>query len=179
MQRELGLLFAKKNKYDETYNAMHVDIANQTFAQEKLTKKIDFLENRLGEIKEKEEKEKSLKELKDIQATVQQADERIKALFREQDTVQQNSLACEQKIDALDQDIKAVQKERDKIISRLEADPPIPELKALKKIYTGTRITGTTASMILKQDFGASKFTEIDSDNMDTPKQLIHQTLNI
>lgn len=179
LQRELDILFAKKNEYDEVYNAMHVDIANQTFAQEKLTKKIDFLENRLGEIKEKEEKEKSLKELKDIQATVQQADERIKALFREQDTVQQNSLACEQKIDALDQDIKAVQKEKDKIISRLEADPPIPELKALKKIYTGTRITGTTASMILKQDFGASKFTEIDSDNIDTPKQLIHQTLNI
>lgn len=33
--------------------------------------------------------------------------------------------------------------------------------------------------MILKQDFGASRFTEIDTGDPANPKQLVHQTLNI
>ncbi len=178
-QKELDLLFAKKLQYDEDYNAMHVDIANQTFAQEKITKKIDFLENRLGEIKEKEEKEKTVKEIKDLQTTVQHADERIRGIFQEQDMALQKSTECEKKMEDLDEEIKKIKKEKDKLISRLESDPAVPELKATKKIYTGTRITGTKASMMVKQDFGASKFTEIDSENPDNPKQLVHQTLNI
>ncbi|OGR25063.1 MAG: hypothetical protein A2277_21115 [Desulfobacterales bacterium RIFOXYA12_FULL_46_15] len=178
-QKELDLIFARKIEYDEAYNAMHIDISNQTFAQEKLSKKIDFLENKMGELKGKEEKEKAIKELKDIQTAIQHADERIKAIFQEQDMVMQKSAECEKKMEGLDEEIKKIKKDKDKVIGRLETDPPIAELKAFKKIYTGTRITGTKASMILKQDFGASKFTEIDSENPDNPKQLIHQTLNI
>nr|NJM03882.1 DUF342 domain-containing protein [Desulfobacula sp.] len=179
LKREMDLIFDKKLQYDDAYNTMHVDIANQTFAQEKLTQKIDFLENRLGEIKEKDEKDRIVKELKELQITVGNADERIRGIFREQDLVQQNSMACESRIEALDQEIKDIKKEKDKIIGRIEADPPVPELKAVKKIYAGTRITGTAASMILKQDFGASRFTEIDTGDPDNPKQLVHQTLNI
>lgn len=179
VQKELDITLAKKMEYDEEYNAMHIDIANQTFAQEKLTKKIDFLENRIGEVSQKEEKAAIVKELKELQTTVQHADERIKAIFEEQDMVQQKSVESENKIERLNEEMKTIKKEKEKIIGKLENDTPIPELKATKKLYTGTRIIGTQASMILKQDFGASKFTEIDSDNPDNPKQLIHQTLNI
>ncbi|MBU2431055.1 MAG: DUF342 domain-containing protein, partial [Proteobacteria bacterium] len=175
-QKELDLTIARKLDYDEEYNTLHVDIANQTFAQEKITKKMDFLENRIGEVKTPEEKATIAKELKELEATVQKSDERIKAIFEEQDMVQQNSNACEQKIEMLNDEIKEIRKEKDKIINRLEKDDPVPEVKITKKAYTGTRITGTTATMILKQDLGASKFTEIDSDNPDSPKQLIHQT---
>ncbi|NOX33693.1 MAG: DUF342 domain-containing protein [Deltaproteobacteria bacterium] len=178
-QKELDLTIARKMEYDEAYNDFHVDIANQTFAQEKLTKKIDFLEKRIGEEKDKEEKIKIAKELKGIEATIQKADERIKAIFHEQDMVQQKSNECEKKIEDLNQEIMSINKEKDKIISTLEKEDPVPELKVNKKLYTGTRITGTMASMILKQDLGASKFSEIDSENPDNPKQLIHQTLNL
>ncbi|MCK5162109.1 MAG: DUF342 domain-containing protein [Desulfobacula sp.] len=178
-QKELDLTIAGKMEYDEAYNALHVDIANQTFAQEKITKKIDYLENKIGELKEKEEKAKIVKELKELEATVQQADKRIKAIFEEQDVVQQKSNENEKKIEELNEKIQSIQKEKDKLISRLEKEDPIPELKVNKKLYTGTRITGTQASMILKQDLGASKFTEIDSQNPDSPKQLIHQTINL
>ncbi|MCD4674777.1 MAG: FapA family protein, partial [Desulfobacula sp.] len=178
-QKELDLTIAQKMELDESYNALHVDIANQTFAQEKITKKIDFLENKIGEVKEKEEKTKIIKELKELEATVQQADERIKTIFEEQDIVQQQSYECEKKIEELNQEIKNINKEKEKLTSRLEKEDPIPELKVNKKLYTGTRITGTQASMILKQDLGASKFTEIDSENPDNPKQLIHQTITL
>ncbi len=178
-QKELDLTIAQKIDHDEEYNTLHVDIANQTFAQEKITKKIDFLENKIGEVKTKEEKENIVKELKDLEATVQKSDERIKAIFEEQDIVQQKANACEQKIGTLNEDIKGIQREKDKIIGYLEKEDPIPELKITKKAYTGTRLTGTLASMILKQDMGASKFEEIDSDNPDAPKQLIHKTITL
>ncbi|MDM8537920.1 hypothetical protein QUF70_14280, partial [Desulfobacterales bacterium HSG17] len=170
---------AQKIEYDEEFNAFHVDIANQTFSQEKITKKIDFLENKIGEVKSKEEKTQIVKELKELEVTVQKADERIKAIFQEQDMVQQKSTECENKIGELNKEIKSIESEKNKLISRFEKEDPIPELKATKKLYTGTRITGTQASMIVKDDLGASKFTEIDSDNPDNPKQLVHQTLNL
>ncbi len=178
-QKELDLAVAQKMEYDEAFNAFHVDIANQTFAQEKITKKMDFLENRMGEVKEKEEKEKITKELKELEITIQQADERIKAIFQEQDQAQQQSSECEQKIADITTEIKVIEDEKQKIVGRLEREEAVAELKVTKKLYTGTRVTGSQASMILKQDMGASKFNEIDSENPDNPKQLIHQTINV
>jgi uncharacterized protein (DUF342 family)/ActR/RegA family two-component response regulator len=178
-QQALDLTIAKKMEFDEAYNALHVDIANQTFAQEKITKKMDFLENRIGEVKGKEEKASIVKEMKELEVTVQQADERIKAIFEEQDRVQQQSDACEKEIETLNTEIKTIEHEKNKIVSTLEKEAPIPVLKANKRLYTGTRIMGTQASLIIKQDLGASQFTEIDSENPDSPKQLVHKILNL
>ncbi len=179
IQKELDITIAQKIEHDKEFNAFHVDIANQTFSQEKITKKIDFLENKIGEVKNREEKDQIVKELKGLEKTAQQADERIKAIFQEQDMVQQKSNECEKKIEELNKEIKIIESEKNKLISKFEKEDPIPELKATKKLYTGTRITGTQASMIVKNDLGASKFTEIDSDNPDNPKQLVNQTLNL
>lgn len=177
-QKELDLTVAKKMEHDEAFNAYHVDIANQTFAQEKITKKIDFLENRMSEVS-REERESISKELKELESTIAQADERIKAIFQEQDMAQQLSNECEKKIEEITMDIKVIEDEKNKVVGRLEREDPNPELKVNKRAYTGTRITGTQASMILKQDMGASKFNEIDSESPDSPKQLIHQTINL
>jgi uncharacterized protein (DUF342 family)/ActR/RegA family two-component response regulator len=178
-QQALDVTIAKKMEFDDAYNALHVDIANQTFAQEKITKKIDFLENRISEAKGKEEKANIVKEMKELEVSVQQADERIKTIFEEQDMVQQKSDGCEKEIETLNNEIKTIEHEKNKIVSNLEREEPIPILKANKRLYTGTRIIGTQASMILKQDFGASQFTEIDSENPDIPKQLVHKVLNL
>jgi len=179
IQKEIDITIAQKMKLDETYNALHVDIANQTFAQEKITKKMDFLENRIGEVQSKDEKTKIVKELKELKETIQHSDTRIKALFQEQDMVQQESNTCDKRIVQFNEEIKTIQIEKDKLIQRLEKDDPVPELKVNKKLFTGTRITGTLASLILKQDLGASKFTEIDSENPDSPKQILHQTMKL
>ncbi len=178
-QKEIDLNAAQKMKYDDEYNALHVDIANQTFAQEKITKKMDFLENQISEVKSKEEKTEISKEIKELEAAVDKADERIKAIFEAQDLVQQKSNDCEKKIEELTQENQGIKKERDKIVGRLEQEGPFPEIKVNKKLYTGTRLTGTEASMILKQDMGASKFTEVDSEDPGSPKQLIHQSINL
>ncbi|MCG8639653.1 MAG: FapA family protein [Desulfobacterales bacterium] len=177
-QRELDLAVAEKIEYDSVYNAYHVDIANQTFAQEKVAKKMDFLENRIPEAKE-EEKAAIQKELKELEITIQKADERIKAIFQEQDLAQQQAAECERQIEEISSRIKAVEDEKLTIIGRLEKDEAVAEFKINKRIYTGTRIMGAEASMILKQDMGPSKFTEIDSENPDSPKQLIHQPIQI
>jgi uncharacterized protein (DUF342 family)/ActR/RegA family two-component response regulator len=179
IQKNLDLTVAQKMEFDEEYNSLHVDIANQTFAQEKITKKIDYLENRIGEVSSKEEKAAIVKEMKELEETVKKADERIKAIFQQQDLAQQQANECEAKIGGYTEEIKQIETEKKKIISRLERENAVAELKVSKRAYTGTRVTGTLASMILKQDMGASKFTEIDSESPDSPKQLIHQTLNL
>lgn len=179
IRKELDLTVAEKLGYDEAYNNLHVDIANQTFAQEKITKKIDYLENRIGKVESEAEKAGIVREMKELEETVKKADERIKAIFQEQDTAQQQANECEARIEGLTEDIKEIEEEKNKIIGRLEREDPVPELKATKKLYTGTRIMGTEASMILKQDMGASKFNEMDTQDPDNRKQLQHQTLNL
>ncbi len=178
-QKALDMTIAQRNDHDEEYNSLHVDIANQTFAQEKITKKMDYLENQIGEVKDKDQKAKIVKELKDLEETVQKADKRIKVIFEKQDIAQAKSKECEKQIEKLNGEIKAINDEKDKIIQALEKEEAVPELKVTKRVYTGTKIMGTGSSMILRQDYGASKFTEIDSQDSESPRQMSHQTMKL
>lgn len=177
-QRKLDVVVAQKIEHDDAFNSYHVDIANQTFAQEKITKKLDFLENRMAEIEDEAEKSRIVKEMKEMEVSNQQIDERIKAIFVEQDSAQQQSEACETEIEQIKLAIKAIEDEKQKIVGRLEKEEAIAVLKANKKIFTGTRIAGMEASLILKQDTGASQFDEIDTEDPDVSKKLVHKVLN-
>ena len=179
LQRKLDEIIDAKRSHDENYNGLHVDVANQTFAQEKLNKKMEFLEKMMGKASGKEEKQKLVNELKEIEASIEQADERIKTIFEAQDGVMNKIQDCDTKIEALNQEIADLQKEKEGATKRLEREDPIPILKVNKKLYRGTKIMGTMASTILGDDIGMSKFMEIDSQNPDTPKQITHQTLNL
>ncbi|MCK5100939.1 MAG: DUF342 domain-containing protein, partial [Desulfobacteraceae bacterium] len=87
IQQELDVTIQDKMNSDDENNALHVDIASQTFAQEKITKKIDFTEKKIGGAKNTDEKQKLVKELKELENGVKQADERIKGIFEEQDKI--------------------------------------------------------------------------------------------
>ncbi|MBU3953340.1 MAG: FapA family protein, partial [Proteobacteria bacterium] len=179
LEKELDETIRQKHLHDETYNGLHVDVANQTFAQEKLNKKMEFIENMVGKAATPEEKQKLVKELKEIEISIEQSDGRIKGIFQEQDAVMQKIQDCDTKIEELNTQISSLQKERDGATRRLEKEDAIPMLKVNKKLYRGTKIMGTMASTILQNDVGMSKFMEIDSQNPDSPKQITHQTLNL
>jgi len=178
-QRKLNEIIDQKRSHDEAYNALHVDVANQTFAQEKLNKKMEFIEKMMGKATGKEEKQKLVNELKEIEISIEQADERIKAIFQAQDAVMNKVQDCDTKIEALNQEIADLQKEKEGATKRLEREDAIPMLKVNKRLFRGTKIMGTMASTILGDDIGMSKFMEIDSQNPDNPKQITHQTLNL
>lgn len=178
-QKQLQEAIDEKRSHDEAHNSLHVDVANQTFAQEKLTKKMEFIENMIGKATGKEEKQKWATELKEIETSIEQADERIKGIFEAQDAVLNKIQSCDAKIEELSQKIFDVKKEKEGATKRLEREEAIPILKVNKKLYRGTKIMGTMASTILKDEVGMSKFMEIDSQNPDNPKQITHQTLNL
>ncbi|MCK5100958.1 MAG: DUF342 domain-containing protein [Desulfobacteraceae bacterium] len=177
IQKDLDIIIQEKIDLDDENNALHVDIASQTFAQEKITKKIDFTEKKMGEVN-KEEKLKLAKELKDLDNAVKQADERIKNIFEEQDKVLSKIEERDTKIAELNVELSGLQKEKKASTEALTKTEPTPIIKVNKKIYTGTRIAGTEASMIIKNDLGMSKFEEIDTGDPENPKQITHQTMN-
>ena len=178
-QKELQETIDEKRSFDEDHNALHVDVANQTFAQEKLTQKMEFIENMIGKAKSKEEKQKWATELKDIETSIEQADDRIKGIFEAQDAVLNKIQSCDANIEEINQKISDVKKEKEGATKRLEREEAIPILKVNKRLYRGTKIMGTMASTILKDEVNMSKFMEIDSQNPDNPKQITHQTLNL
>ena len=178
LQKEVDETIGQKNLYDRAYNELHVDVASQTFAQEKLNKKMEFIENMIGKTATPEEKQKLIKELKEIKDSIEQADGRIKGIFQEQDTAMQQIEDYDTKIEAINKQIASLQNEKEGEIRQLERENAIPILKVNKKLFRGTKIMGTIASTILQTDMGMSKFMEIDSQNPDSPKQIIHQTMN-
>lgn len=177
LQMKLDEAIRLKHTHDEAYNALHVDVANQTFAQEKLNKKMEVLEKMMGKAETKETKQKFVGELKNIEENIVQADERIKGIFEEQDRAMQKINDCDTTIDDLNSRISDLEKEKTSSTKHLEREESIPMLKVNKKLFRGTKIMGTMSSLILQNDIGMSKFMEIDSGNPDSPKQLVHQTL--
>jgi uncharacterized protein (DUF342 family) len=177
LQKKLEKAISQKHSHDEDHNALHVDVANQTFAQEKLNKKMEVLEKMIGKAQSKEEKQNLVNELKSIETSIEQADERIKGIFEEQDKVMQKINEWDTIIEDANYRIEDLEKEKQKSTKQLEKEDPIPMLKVNKKLFRGTKIMGTMASLILQSDIGMSKFMEIDSDNPDNPKQIVHQTL--
>ncbi len=179
IRQDIDQMIIEKRDHDDAYNDLHVDVANQTFAQEKLNKKMEFVEKSIGKAGSAEEKQKLVAELKEIELSIEQADERIKAIFKEQDEAMQVIQECEQKIDDGNSRIREIEKEKEVILTRLEREDPIAMLTVSKKIYRGSRVMGTQASMILKDEMGASKFMEIDSGNADAPKQITVQSITL
>ncbi|MCK5541181.1 MAG: DUF342 domain-containing protein [Desulfobacterales bacterium] len=175
IQRDLDIIINEKMEMSDENNALHVDIAAKTFAQEKLIKKIDFTEKKIGETKDSEEKQKLVK---DLENGIKQADERIKGIFEEQDSILNKIEEHEIQIAKLNVEFSGLKKEKEMSIEALSETEPNPTLKVNKKIYSGTRITGTQATMMIQNDLGMSKFVEIDSDNPDNPKLITHQTLS-
>ncbi len=178
-QKELDVTSHQKRQHDEEINGLHVAIASQSFAQEKIFQKINFLEKEISKVEGKDDKAKVANGLNRLKTGVALADKRIKAIFQGQDILQQKFAACEQKIKTIEDEIKRFQNEKDEIISTLESEDPILELKVSEKLYAGTQIIGAQASLTLQQGFGASKFTEIDSNDRDRAKQIAHQTINL
>jgi len=168
----------ENSKLESTHNSLHVDVANQTFAQEKLNKKMEFIENKLDTAGQ-EERANLSKELKEIEESIGQADARIKEIFARQDEVAQKIEACDSHIKSANIEIEALEKEKTAVLDGLSKSAPVPVLSINKKAFRGTRIMGTQASLVLQKEMGASKFTEMDTDNPDAPKQLTHQVINV
>ncbi|MBU0996388.1 MAG: DUF342 domain-containing protein [Proteobacteria bacterium] len=178
IQSELDQAIREKMTYDEENNRLHVEVANQTFAQEKITKKIDFTEKKIGEAKDnKEEKLKLVNELKELEKNLTLADERIKGIFEEQDKFLNKIDACDEKIKECNTNLSEIKKEKETLVELLTKEDPVPVLKVNKKIFSGTRIEGTMASLIVDTDLGMSKFSEIDTNDPDNPKQIVLQNV--
>ncbi len=178
IQKDLDSIINEKIGLDEENNALHVDIAAKTFAQEKIIKKINFAEKKIGETENKEERQKIIKELKDLENTINEADERIKGIFKEQDKILSKIEEHGIEIAKLNVELSNLRKVKEMSLKELTESEPDPVLIVNKKICSGTKIVGTQASMVIKNDLGMSKFMEIDSDGTDNSKLITHQNLS-
>lgn len=177
IQTKLDVATQEKMEYEEQKNTLHVDVSNQTSAQEKITKKIDFMEEKLGQIEDnKDEKIKLGKDIKELEKVLEQVDDGIKAVFEEQDKILKKIEVYDEKIMQFNVLLEDLKQEKETSIEFLELNKPVAVLKVKKKIFAGTRIDGTMTSMIVKRNTGTSKFMEIDSTDPGSPgeKQIVY-----
>lgn len=167
----------QKIKFNEDHNALHVDIANQTFAQDKINKKIEAVEKKMGDAGTSQEKKALASELKELEHNIEQANERIKAIFEQQDKARQETVRCEKDIEAFTHQIKDLETQKNNYIHRVEKDDPSPVLTVTSKIFRGTKLAGASTAKELKSDYGPSRFEVAASDDVDMPGRIEHKNL--
>nr|WP_320017430.1 flagellar assembly protein A [uncultured Desulfobacter sp.] len=172
----LQALIKEKLKHERENNDLHVEIANQTFVQEKITQKMDFTEKKIGKVTGGA-RQQLAKELKALEKKMAQADDRIKSLFEEQDLALKKIEACDHRIEKENAELAEIKKEKEASIERIQKEPAKALLKINKKVFAGTRIMGTLATSIVKNDTGMCKFMEIDSQYPGIPKILVKKNL--
>ena len=174
IQGKLETAIKEKMGYDEENNRLHVEVANQTFAQEKITKNIDFIEKKISQ-SDHASRRKLSEELKELEKNLELADERIKSIFKDQDVYLKKIDACDAIIQELNTQMAGLKTEKAAIVDCLTKDEPIPVLKIGKRVYSGTRVSGTQSSMVLDKDLGAGRFIEVNTSDPETPRQMIFQ----
>ena len=175
---ELDTAIKDKMAYDEESNHLHVEVANQTFAQEKITKHIDFIEKKMGEVKDdKNARLKFTEELRELEKNLDQADQRIKSIFETQDTFLRIIEIIDETIKEKNSRLSELKTEKEAIKTCLTKDDAVPVLKIGKRIYSGTQLEGALASLIVERDLGMGKFIEITTNDPVNPKQLIFQAM--
>jgi hypothetical protein len=167
----------EKLKITERYNALHVDIANQTFAQDKMNKKIEAIEKMMGTSDQKEEKKALAAELKELEINIEKANERIQGIFEAQDMAQKKIAAFDTDIHRFHQETKDLETEKQKVLEQIQKNDPIPMLKVGKKIFAGTRILGMGSARELNTDCGMAKFEGTGPADGDGPGRIVQHTL--
>lgn len=125
LKEKLEKTVREKLKFTQSYNDLHVDVANQTFAQDKIIKKIEAIENMIGKSAQQEEKKALGSELKELELNTTKSNERIQNIFGEQDSAQKNIETCDKNIEPVNQKIKELETQKEKFINQIEKDEPV------------------------------------------------------
>jgi len=176
IQTKLDSLIRLKKSLDTENNAMHFKVANQTFAQEKMIKKINDLKAKVDKTEDSRKSSRLLNRIEELKNAVGNADKKIKAVFDEQDQVLSIMEENQTAVQLLNNELDGLKKEKKESIKLLSGLPEVPILRVNRKICSGTMVKCTRASMVVRENFGRSEFVQIDSDTTGKVKTIIHRS---
>ncbi|MFO7884241.1 MAG: flagellar assembly protein A [Desulfobacteraceae bacterium] len=180
VQKDLDIMTQKKAVFDDKNMKLHMEIANHNFSLEKAVKKKEDLTTRMAGIRDsRSETNKTAEKIKTIDKIIKDVENRINDIFKEQDELLGRIDSYEDKIKALTLKRDRINSEKEASMEFLQFDDPVAVLKVNYKIHAGTKISGTAASMVMKQDTGRSKFMETDvpSQGDRAEKEIVLQSL--
>ncbi len=157
----------QKRKQLENQNfEMHKKVADHSFIQETLMKKITLLKERLIAAKsDRSEMIKIAEEIKNMENTIKESDEIIKNIFDSQDMIMQDIIKYEKRINADKDELEIIMLEKKAMEEIAEFEEPVPIVRINRKVLAGTKIIGPGSSMIIRNDLGPCKIMEIDSND--------------
>ncbi len=179
-QTILYVLEQKKKMLENKNFEMHKKVADHSFIQETMMKKIVLLKQQLSSLKDKKnEMIKIATEIKDMENTIEESKETIKNIFNDQDKISQEITKYEQKISSQAKELEMIQLEQKAMEEIVEFDEGIPVVRVNRSILPGNKIVGPKSSMVVKHKLGACRIMEIDSSDPDDRegRQMVIQNL--
>ncbi len=170
-------IIKEKLIHTDDFNSLHADVANQTFAQDKINKKIEATEKKIGKASSPNEKKDLVKELKELEIRIQDANERIDNIFKKQDETQTDIDRCETEIKTITDQINDLEGQKKKYTDNVRNEDPTPMLVITSKAFRDTKLFGNESVKVLKDDFGASKFLIIFPKESDASERIEHLNL--
>ena len=159
---------------------MHKKVADYSFIQETMMKKISSLKQELLSLKgKKAEMIKVVREIKEMENTIKESDDVIKNIFSNQDKITKDISNYEKKITSCAGELEMTKLEKKAMEEIAEFDEPVPVVRINRNILAGNKIVGPKSSMVVKHKLGACKIMEIDSSDPDDRegRQMVIQNL--
>ncbi len=179
-QAALDVLEQKKKLLENKNFEMHKKVADYSFAQETMMKKISSLKQELLSLKSKKaEMIKVVREIKEMENTMKEYDDIIKNIFSNQDKITKDISNYEKKITSGASELEITKLEKKAMEEIAEFDEPVPVVRINRNILAGNKIVGPKSSMVVKHKLGACKIMEIDSSDPDDRegRQMVIQNL--
>jgi uncharacterized protein (DUF342 family) len=168
---ELETARAEKKALEVKNFAMHREVAEISFSQEKMQRSLEEIKGRSLELKgRKEAMIAQLKEIKKIEQTMAESDGIIKTIFHAQDSIMKAIENSDGRIHDLESRLNDVALEKEAVKELASLEKGQPEIRVTKRMLAGTRIFGPQSSLVIKNNLGACRIVEAASLDPETPQ---------
>jgi uncharacterized protein (DUF342 family) len=163
-------LLEEKKALEERNFAMHREVSELSFAQERQTRSLEELKQQCLTLKGKKEAMiANLKEMKRIELALADSDTVIKGIFQDQDRIMKAVDGFEEKVREAESQAGELRLEKEAIREISSLEKGLAEIRVEKRMVAGTRLAGPGSSLILKESLGACRILEIASTDPDDP----------
>ncbi|MFH1157206.1 MAG: flagellar assembly protein A [Pseudomonadota bacterium] len=171
---------AQRKELEERNFAMHKEVADQSFTQEKMLRSLEALKKQCLDLKgRKDAMIANLKEIKKVEQALEDSDKIIKNIFQAQDQIMKTTEGIEKQILGLGLQLDDLRLEKEAIQEIAALEKGVPEVRVSKRIVSGTRIFGPQSSLIIRTSQGACRIVEMASTDPEAPhdRQLVIQAV--
>ncbi|MFO7751300.1 MAG: hypothetical protein R6V54_14520 [Desulfobacteraceae bacterium] len=141
VEKQLDDIYRERAVHDEEDRKLHGRVDSETFAQEKTAGEIAVMRKKMGRGPRADASASTaVNKIKELETVLKQIDEKIEAVFENQDAVQKKIQVCDGKTKHFSGQLEGLKKEKEAFLEFLLLNDPVAVLTVNKKILQAQKL---------------------------------------